>query len=92
MLHLHLTDGATHETDPASADHYQISTFDQTDIPIPIPQTDNQDQEPVPAAQMPTWDLRDQAAQGQEVCGSLVSTSSSIAVLLCPPHAWCWRW
>ncbi len=61
MLHLHLTNGSTHETDPASADHYQISTFDQTDIPIPVPQTDNQRQEPVPAAQMPTWELRDQA-------------------------------
>src|SRR5207244_7208259 len=43
MLHLHLTDGATHETDSASADHYQISTFDQTDIPIPIPQGDSKD-------------------------------------------------
>src|SRR6202521_4928932 len=39
MLHLHLTNGATHETDPAASDHYQISTFEQTDIPIPIPQT-----------------------------------------------------
>src|SRR5271165_4909444 len=61
LLHLHLIDGSTHETDPGSADHYQISTFDQTDVPIPVPQTDNRDQEPVPAAQMLTWDLRDQA-------------------------------
>src|SRR6202158_5828056 len=60
-LHLHLINGATHETDPASAEHYQISTFDQTDIPIPVPQTDNRDQEPVPAAQMLTWDLPGQA-------------------------------
>ena len=35
-LHLHLIDGATHETDPAQADHYQISTFQQTDIPIEL--------------------------------------------------------
>ena len=92
MLHLHLTDGSTHETDPASADHYQISTFDQTDIPIPIPQTDNKDQEPVPVvadAHMGAARLR---PQGQEVCGALVSTSSSIAVLRCRPPAWCWRW
>src|ERR1700674_5234978 len=61
VLHLHLTNGSTHETDPASADHYQISTFDQTDVPIPVPQTDNRDQEPVPAAQMLTWDLPGQA-------------------------------
>ena len=32
-LHLHLIDGSTHETDPKLADHYQISTFQQTDIP-----------------------------------------------------------
>src|SRR6476469_1370798 len=61
MLHLHLTNGSTHETDPASADHYQISTFDQTDVPIPVPQADSRDQEPVPAAQMLTWDLPGQA-------------------------------
>ena len=61
MLHLHLTNGSTHETDADSPDHYQISTFDQTDVPIPIPQTDNRDQEPVPAAQMLTWDLPGQA-------------------------------
>jgi LPS export ABC transporter permease LptF len=61
LLHLHLTNGSTHETDPASADHYQISTFDQTDIPLPVPQADSRDQEPVPAAQMLTWNLRDQA-------------------------------
>src|ERR1700756_2170273 len=45
-LHLHLVDGAQHETEPGASDHYQISTFEQTDIPIPLPQTDNKDQEP----------------------------------------------
>ena len=35
-LHLHLRNGSTHETDPKNPDHYQISTFDQTDIPIPV--------------------------------------------------------
>src|ERR1700730_8204918 len=63
MLHLHLTNGATHETDPAASDHYQISTFEQTDIPIPIPQTDNKDQEPVPAVQLPTGELHAQAGR-----------------------------
>ena len=66
MLHLHLTNGSTHETDPDSPDHYQISTFDQTDVPIPVPQTDNRDQEPVPAAQMLTWELAGPGPQGQE--------------------------
>jgi LPS export ABC transporter permease LptF/LPS export ABC transporter permease LptG len=63
VLHLHLTSGSTHETDPASADHYQISTFEQTDIPIPVPQSDSKDQEPTPAAELATWELRAQAAR-----------------------------
>jgi LPS export ABC transporter permease LptF/LPS export ABC transporter permease LptG len=61
-LHLHLTDGSTHETDPKSSDHYQISTFEQTDIPIPLPQADNtKEQEPVPVSQMGTRELWRQA-------------------------------
>jgi LPS export ABC transporter permease LptF/LPS export ABC transporter permease LptG len=65
-LHLHLTNGSTHETDPVSADHYQISTFDQTDLPIQIPQTDSKDQEPAPAAELATWDLPAQAARAKK--------------------------
>jgi LPS export ABC transporter permease LptF/LPS export ABC transporter permease LptG len=61
-LHLHLTDGSTHEIDPKSSDHYQISTFEQTDIPIPVPQADTtKEQELVPVSQMGTWDLWRQA-------------------------------
>src|SRR6202049_235503 len=61
-LHLHLTDGSTHETDPKTSNHYQISTFEQTDIPIPLPQADNtKEQEPVPVSQMGTWELWRQA-------------------------------
>jgi LPS export ABC transporter permease LptF/LPS export ABC transporter permease LptG len=57
-LHLHLTDGSTHEIDPKFPDRYQISTFVQTDIPIPVPQADNtKEQEPVPVSQMGTWEL-----------------------------------
>jgi LPS export ABC transporter permease LptF/LPS export ABC transporter permease LptG len=62
-LHLHLTDGSTHETDPKSSDHYQISTFEQTDIPIPVPQADStKDQDLAPVSQMGTWDLWRQAS------------------------------
>ena len=61
-LHLHLTDGSTHEIDPKISDHYQISTFEQTDIPIPVPQADSaKEQELVPVSQMGTWDLWRQA-------------------------------
>ncbi|MBZ5707294.1 MAG: LPS export ABC transporter permease LptF [Acidobacteriia bacterium] len=57
-LHLHLTNGSTHETDPKFPDHYQISTFEQTDIPIQVPQTNNkQDQEPAPLAELGTRQL-----------------------------------
>jgi LPS export ABC transporter permease LptF/LPS export ABC transporter permease LptG len=57
-LHLHLTNGSTHETDPKEPDRYQISTFEQTDIPIQISQTDKQaDQEPSPVAELATSQL-----------------------------------
>src|SRR5947207_1663452 len=57
-LHLHLTDGATHETDPKIPDQYQISTFKQTDIPILVPQAENkEDQASVPVAELGTRQL-----------------------------------
>lgn len=57
-LHLHLTDGSTHETDPRDPTRYQISTFEQTDLPIAVPETENKkSQEPTPAAQMSTPEL-----------------------------------
>src|SRR6202521_5291279 len=62
-LHLHLTDGSTHEIDAKSSEHYQISTFEQTDIPIPLPPADNtKEQELVPVSQMGTWELWRQAS------------------------------
>jgi LPS export ABC transporter permease LptF/LPS export ABC transporter permease LptG len=51
-LHLHLIDGSEHETDPKDADHYLISTFQQTDIPIELPSTENKGDETVPASLM----------------------------------------
>jgi LPS export ABC transporter permease LptF/LPS export ABC transporter permease LptG len=60
-LHLHLVDGSTHETDPKQADHYQISTFDQTDIPIDLPSTENKSEEQIPVGLVSTRALRDYA-------------------------------
>ncbi len=40
-LRLHLTRGSTHETNPASVEDYQISTFEDTDIPIELPTADS---------------------------------------------------
>ncbi len=56
-LHLHLTDGSAHETDPTNVDHYQISTFQQTDIPIELPSAENKTDESQPATIMDTWAL-----------------------------------
>jgi lipopolysaccharide export system permease protein len=60
-LHLHLVDGSAHETDPKQAEHYQISTFQQTDIPIELPSTENKADESQPAAVMDTGALREKA-------------------------------
>ncbi len=63
-LHLHLTNGSTHEARPQDPDQYQISTFEQTDLPILLPQSENkQEDEPAPIAQTSTWNLPREAAK-----------------------------
>ena len=63
-LHLHLSNGATHETDPKIPDQYQVSTFQQTDIPIRVPQVDNKDEQAsVPVVQLGTRDLAVEAGR-----------------------------
>jgi LPS export ABC transporter permease LptF/LPS export ABC transporter permease LptG len=61
-LHLHLKDGSTHETDPARVDHYQISTFEQTDIPIEIASSENKADEQTPVKAISTSTLLNHAA------------------------------
>jgi lipopolysaccharide export system permease protein len=61
LLHLHLINGSSHETDPKSPSDYQISTFEQTDIPITPPQAENKDQEPAPIGELGTWQLLHEA-------------------------------
>jgi LPS export ABC transporter permease LptF/LPS export ABC transporter permease LptG len=60
-LHLHLIDGSSHETDPKDPSHYQISTFQQTDIPIELPSTENKTDESRPATLMETGALLERA-------------------------------
>ena len=60
-LHLHLIDGSAHETDPKDAAHYQVSTFQQTDIPIDLPSAENKPDESLPAGVMNTWFLQEKA-------------------------------
>ncbi len=62
-LHLHLVNGSTHETDAKDPDRYQISSFQETDIPIELPAADNKpDVEPVPVSEMTTRRLLEQAS------------------------------
>jgi LPS export ABC transporter permease LptF/LPS export ABC transporter permease LptG len=56
-LHLHLIDGSAHETDPKDRNRYQISTFQQTDIPIELPSAENRADESQPASLMETGAL-----------------------------------
>ncbi|HEY7095118.1 MAG TPA: LPS export ABC transporter permease LptF [Terriglobales bacterium] len=63
-LHLHLTNGSTHENVPTNPEAYQISTFQETDIPIQIPQADEKsDQEPAPVSELETGQLLDQSGK-----------------------------
>jgi LPS export ABC transporter permease LptF/LPS export ABC transporter permease LptG len=61
-LHLHLVDGSEHETDPKDAGNYTISTFQQTDIPLDLPSTENKPDESLPADVMDTGALWHKAA------------------------------
>jgi LPS export ABC transporter permease LptF/LPS export ABC transporter permease LptG len=70
-LHLRLKDGSTHETDPTQPDHYQISTFQQTDIPIELPSSENRADEQVPYKAIGTWALHDRAASADPASARL---------------------
>jgi len=61
-LHLHLINGSSHDTDPAAPDKYQISTFQETDLPITLPESAaTKDQPPSALSEIPTFDLPLQA-------------------------------
>jgi len=66
-LHLHLTAGSTHETDPKEADKYQISTFQETDIPIELASSDSKGDEQVPVKAIGTWELHARAGAADPV-------------------------
>ena len=61
-LHLHLQNGSSHEVDPAEPGKYQISTFQETDLPINLPASrPPSDQAPAAISQLPTWELPKEA-------------------------------
>jgi LPS export ABC transporter permease LptF/LPS export ABC transporter permease LptG len=66
-LHLHLTDGSAHETDPQQPDRYQVSTFQQTDIPIELTSTENKTDDSLPAGVVDTWALLEKARHADPI-------------------------
>lgn len=70
-LHLHLIDGSSHETDPKDPSHYQISTFQQTDIPIELPSAESKNDESQPATLMATGALLAKAKQADPASARL---------------------
>jgi LPS export ABC transporter permease LptF/LPS export ABC transporter permease LptG len=57
-LHLHLRNGSLHESDPTTPDKYQVSTFEETDLPITLPENGaTRDQPPSSLAEIPTFQL-----------------------------------
>src|ERR1700752_270982 len=66
-LHLHLMDGSEHETDPKNTADYHISTFQQTDIPIDLPSSENKSDESLPASVIGTWNLLQKASHADPI-------------------------
>jgi LPS export ABC transporter permease LptF len=65
-LHLHLTSGSMHEI-PKSADNYQVSTFQQTDIPISLPQSERPEEDSAPLSQLSLGQLLHQSHGSEAV-------------------------
>jgi LPS export ABC transporter permease LptF/LPS export ABC transporter permease LptG len=61
-LHLHLNNGSMHEILKTS-DNYQVSTFEQTEIPIVIPQSERPEEEMAPLSQL---SMRELLRQGRD--------------------------
>src|SRR5260221_6859898 len=62
LLHLHLINGASHETVANEPDKYQISTFQETDMPIALPESSvATDQPPSVIGEVPTGSLLQRA-------------------------------
>ena len=58
LLHLHLINGSSHETVPNEPGKYQISTFQETDMPISLPESSvAKDQPPSAIGEVPTFHL-----------------------------------
>jgi LPS export ABC transporter permease LptF/LPS export ABC transporter permease LptG len=62
-LHLHLLNGSSHDTDPNIPDKYQISTFEETDLPVTLPENYAiKDEANASISEVPTWQLPREAS------------------------------
>ena len=62
-LHLHLLNGSSHDTDPNIPDKYQISTFEETDLPVTLPENyATKDEANASISEVPTWQLPREAS------------------------------
>ncbi len=60
-LRLHLINGSQHQSTPTQQQQYSIQTFEQADIPLDLPATEQQRTESTSASEMATADLLQQA-------------------------------
>ena len=56
-LRLHLVGASSHENLPKQQDQYTISTFQETDIPVPVATSEKKGPEEPALPEMATWDL-----------------------------------
>jgi LPS export ABC transporter permease LptF/LPS export ABC transporter permease LptG len=70
-LHLHLIDGSSHVTDPQDPSHYQISTFQQTDMPLDLASSENKPDESLPAEELETSALWQRATRADSASARL---------------------
>lgn len=56
-IHMHLSHGSSQEVQPQNPEQYQITTFQETDLPIALPVPDEGKQDLVPVSEMSTAEL-----------------------------------
>jgi lipopolysaccharide export system permease protein len=77
-LHMHLENGTQQETNPKDASQYQVSTFNETDIPIDLPEAnDKPAPELVPVAELSTPELWQRAHAGGVSAGHYLGNSNN---------------
>ena len=90
-LNMHLENGSQQETDPANPNQYTISTFAESDIPIPLPAAEPPpSRDSLPVAELRTDELLEHAQQSPAVRARLywiefhrrIALASSCIVLM----------